>query len=658
MPRSTPVASFLSLALALVSALAATEEPQTPAALVAAADQLVAHPPELPEGSGSWVFYYANPKTGQRLTALSATEHKDPVSGEVFTDERTVSAYRGILHSRAEKAALVLARAYAEKRDDRYASGVHRILRKLADDYPGYPDRVDRWGHTGAAAPLGGRRYVQSLDEAVGIVSLTKAYDLTRKSPVYSTNDHRIIEENLFRGTEATLLRFNQGTSNHQTWYNAGLLAIARVLDDSGLAKKVLTMRGGVYDQFEHSVGADGLWYEGTMAYHFYALQALMETAELTRRMGWALENDPKFKRLFTAPLHAAYPDGSFPAIHDSDQRSIGSYDRFWRWAWETWRDPVFAKALARGNEKKLADLLGPKAKADWPLVQGSEVFADVGLVFLRRGEGARAVSVIIDFGPQGGEHGHYDKLNLMLFANNREWLLDPGRLSYSHKEYKTWVKTTAAHNTVTLDGRNQSAATGRLLYLEDQPEFVSAGVTCDTAYPDAVLTRHVLLAEDFFVDIFDVRAPHEVTMDLLAHAAADRVVPTSPLSGTAMTTAGERDGYPHFTDVERFEPRGDSSWDFVADLWILRAHLLAEPGEQILTARGIGYTLAQKTPTLIRRRQAAQTRFITVYDLSGHGAALKKVSRQGNDLILETSKEKFILSWNPQGRLIMSTKP
>ena len=30
--------------------------------------------------------------------------------------------------------------------------------------------------------------------------------------------------------------------------------------------------------QLKHSVGADGLWYEGTMAYQFYALSAIMET--------------------------------------------------------------------------------------------------------------------------------------------------------------------------------------------------------------------------------------------------------------------------------------------------------------------------------------------------------------------------------------------
>ena len=53
------------------------------------------------------------------------------------------------------------------------------ILLKLADDYPNYPRRHDRWGRTGFWARLGGRRYSQSLDEAVGIIKLAKAYDLS-----------------------------------------------------------------------------------------------------------------------------------------------------------------------------------------------------------------------------------------------------------------------------------------------------------------------------------------------------------------------------------------------------------------------------------------------------------------------------------------------
>src|SRR5689334_13945046 len=61
--------------------------------IVAAADKLIANPVTLPDGPGSWIFYYANPENGNSLEPLSLTEHKDSATGKVFSDKRTVAAY-------------------------------------------------------------------------------------------------------------------------------------------------------------------------------------------------------------------------------------------------------------------------------------------------------------------------------------------------------------------------------------------------------------------------------------------------------------------------------------------------------------------------------------------------------------------------------------
>ena|SRR5688500_11771620 len=61
-------------------------------AAVAAAEALVATPPVLPDGFGSWIFYYACPDDGTSLTALSPTEHQCPNCKKTYGDERTVAA--------------------------------------------------------------------------------------------------------------------------------------------------------------------------------------------------------------------------------------------------------------------------------------------------------------------------------------------------------------------------------------------------------------------------------------------------------------------------------------------------------------------------------------------------------------------------------------
>jgi len=125
------------------------------AAAIAAAEKLLAEPPALPEGFGSWTFYYACADDGTDLRALSPAEHECPKCKKRYADERTVAAYRCRLHYALDRAALQLAWGYAYTKDERFASGVRRILLHLAEAYKKYPARQDRWGRTGWFAPLG-----------------------------------------------------------------------------------------------------------------------------------------------------------------------------------------------------------------------------------------------------------------------------------------------------------------------------------------------------------------------------------------------------------------------------------------------------------------------------------------------------------------------
>lgn len=606
-------------------------------AAIAAAEKLLAEPPTLPEGFGSWTFYYACPDDGTDLRALSAAEHECPKCKQRYADERTVAAYRCRLHYALDRAAPALAWGYAYTKDERFAVGVRRILLHLADAYKNYPARQDRWGRSGWFAPLGGRRYVQSLDEAVGVIDLAKAYDLTRGAKCWQAGEAKRVEDDFFRLTAETLLWFNQGINNHQSWYDAGLMAIGSVLADGALVEKVVTMSGGFRDQLAKSFGDDGLWYEGTMAYQNYALQALVQTVDAGRRLGLPLHEEPRFKLLLDSSLKVAYPDGGYPAINDSDPASFRSFAWSYEWAWRTYGDARYAQAAAWGDPKKLAELLGPTAKPISPLETKTLDLPDIGLVILRAGPDApdkRAdqACVFLDYGPHGGGHGHYDKLAITLFAGGREWLLDPGRLSYSHKEYKTWVKHTAAHNTVVVDERNQRSTTGKLLWLTVDDAGASCAAECRTAYSGVVLRRHLRLTAKYLVDVYEVAVDAAESkkpkrqFDWLVHAQADTIEPAAPLAPPAATvragtTLGRGPGYEHLTAPQTWTPAPSSRWTFVAGEKKLPMWCLGDGAEELFTARGIGYSIDQRTPTLLRRRRDADhARFITVYDLTGLG--------------------------------------
>ena len=86
--------------------------------------------------------------------------------------------------------------------------------------------------------------------------------------------------------------------------------------------------------------------------------------------------------------------------------------------------------------------------------------------------ESSREVRAVADAGPLGylaiAAHGHADALSFTLSAHGNEILIDPGTYTYyAGEEWRSYFRGTRAHNTVTVDGQDQSVAGGRFLWTK-----------------------------------------------------------------------------------------------------------------------------------------------------------------------------------------------
>ena len=77
-----------------------------------------------------------------------------------------------------------------------------------------------------------------------------------------------------------------------------------------------------------------------------------------------------------------------------------------------------------------------------------------------------------MDAGPLGflsiAAHGHADCLSLLLSVSGKELLVDPGTYCYhTEREWRDYFRSTAAHNTVRVDGVDQSQIAGAFLWAE-----------------------------------------------------------------------------------------------------------------------------------------------------------------------------------------------
>jgi uncharacterized heparinase superfamily protein len=80
------------------------------------------------------------------------------------------------------------------------------------------------------------------------------------------------------------------------------------------------------------------------------------------------------------------------------------------------------------------------------------------------------AMMIVLDAGELGlpplCAHGHADALSFWLSYGGYEFLVDPGTFSYEDGRWRNYFRGTAAHNTIRIDGQDQSVANGRFQWL------------------------------------------------------------------------------------------------------------------------------------------------------------------------------------------------
>jgi hypothetical protein len=93
------------------------------------------------------------------------------------------------------------------------------------------------------------------------------------------------------------------------------------------------------------------------------------------------------------------------------------------------------------------------------------QVFPDAGHVFSRTSWKPGADFIAFDASTWGGGHSHLSRLSFVFRFGGRALVADPGILSYEMSDPRgAYGKSTAAHSTLNLGGRNQSGADAQLL--------------------------------------------------------------------------------------------------------------------------------------------------------------------------------------------------
>lgn len=579
-------------------------------------------------GIATWNLYYFCPHHGVRLIWQPDSPHRHccPVDGEAFSGEPWNGAWWREMNGRNASACQQLGLLWQLTGEEAYRDKVRTLLMGYADVYPGYEI------HGGIPHNGPGKMNAQTLCEANCILDMALGYDFIQHSLTDDERQH--ISRNLLRCAATFLLAHRSPQiHNHEVKISAALGVLGFVLEDEDLLEFAVNAPYGLRWQLEHGLLAEGLWFEGSVHYHYYALQGFFAFEKLARGTRWSLLDGPWYPQMLSFPLSLLLPDGTFPRLNDciAGQEKLHHRDLY-EFAWFIWRDPQYAAVLhfteAQPDERETLlwrDSPLPETTPD--LIPQQSLFAPgAGLTLWRRPQQQQAV--LIKHSPWGGEHDHYDRLSLMLWQRDGWLLPDLGTTGYGAKMHYDYYKNSATHNTLTVNQTNQPPANAAVLGWHMGDDYLWLDTEVDWGQPPPQLNSHtrvewdeeawrevrfrrrLLWLDDVLIDLSMVDNPHRQQLDWTLHLAAQALDQSGTPMPFSLSGPLRHMTESTMTPLHGCQPRHFAREGDTVALW------LAGDGE-------LWQGLAPDNPAvsdlsyLVMRNHLPQARFVCLWDLA-----------------------------------------
>jgi hypothetical protein len=237
--------------------------------------------------------------------------------------------------------------------------------------------------------------------------------------------------------------------------------------------------RGALLEEALKQFHDDGVGAEQSPTCAAFSLEWLLLGLGLAEATGEPFPDDVK-RRLVRAGEHLRWitdDSGAQPRIGDDDEGRVifSQTDLETRYVSSTLG--CLSAALGRpqlappGFRPHLRNLALGWPTSAWPAPaggapEGVRGFQKGGYTVVRERSAGKSLMLVFDHGPPGGPsvaaHGHADALAIWLHVDGRPILIDAGaHLHHSDDPDRNRFRGTSVHNTLTLNGEDQSAPSG-----------------------------------------------------------------------------------------------------------------------------------------------------------------------------------------------------
>ena len=355
----------------------------------------------------------------------------------------------------------ILGRAYWFTGDEKYAREFASLIRSWIDANP----------------PEIGVNWYSNLEIAMRLISWIWAYHYFLDSPYLDDDLHTKFLKTVLHSCRHITRDFRyslRSMKNNHVIGDAAALAFTGIMfpefkDSKHWKETYLSILRRELDTQVYDDGAD---FEQAISYHRFVLYFYLM---LLRIMQINDHDVPasftgKLEKMMEFALYVMKPDKTMPQIGDCDDAGVmllsnsKSHDF----------SPILstgAVLFQRGDFKQIAGKLseetfwlsGKEGVQTFNSLEGSapsdssRSFPDGGYHIMRSGWDAHDRYLLLKCGPHA-DHAHADALHIEMYCSGQSCLRDCGTYTYNGPwEWRTFFRSTRAHNTVMVDGESQS---------------------------------------------------------------------------------------------------------------------------------------------------------------------------------------------------------
>lgn len=548
--------------------------------------------------------------------------HTCPECGRVYTDDKKNFAWVTIMRNKTLqmlKLAVIMNRQQAEAR---YASFIRQVILFYADHYREFPihikakrlpdmhdyDRVqaDLAAHKVAFDPhttdwtFGdyainfqgpGKIMAQGLSEAIALIRISLCYQMAL--PLFSDEEQARIKHELF-GPACQFLEKQQFIEHNITLWREVCIQILKLMTGT-YASQDLDRPLGIHEHLTHGLLPSGFWYEGSIHYHHYVLEALGYLGFFLHRYGQSDQQlETACAEMAQFSVKIAFDNGTFPNPNDGwPNVNLKTYLNVFELLAVSYPDnaaiqQAYAEVLSQqaarvalpiederfwGDTSATGLLLGqvPVAKPQLRPVQSAN-YPDAHLLMLKNA----TFNVFLKYGVYSRSHAHYDPFNTELTVNGQCLAKDLSNVGYGSELVRRWYNTPLGHNTVIIDESDNE------IMYHSQIESLGADdyrVISDDQYSGVTIAKAVKLTAQTVQITSSAEASVRHTIDVVQHfdvpimvtAGAATLTPLSevPFYQQQLDPTVVHEAY-RVTDWQQLtlhDPRSGATISFTSDL-------------------------------------------------------------------------------------------